>query len=174
MADLAPGVTRYPTELGSTGRVPRMLWVIAVLCFVGGLAATVLTGGVGAWIAGVVIVGVLLPIACFPLPWWLRILVLVAVTVAAGTAVDRIGFAGIGLDWGLDRDLGYVACYAGSLIAGLVLLAKIGERRAWRRRLASAEGAPPSGQDPTGGRKVGLLARSPTRVSTSCSERCAR
>lgn len=157
MADLTAGVTRYPAGLGSAVRMPRVLWVVGVLCFLGGLAATLLTGGVPIWIAAIVVVGVLSPVLTAPLPWWLRVLVLIGVTLAAGVGVDRLGRADIGLDWGRDRDLGYVACYAGSVLIGLVLLGKIGERRAWRRRLARAEGAPPSGQDPTGGRRVGRL-----------------
>lgn len=156
MTDLAAGVTRYPVGTAA-GRMPRVLWLIGGLCFVVTVVAACVTGGDPRWIAGIVAVGILLPLVSLLLPWWLRIFLLIGVTVAAGLGVDRIGIESSGWDWGRDRDLAYAACYFGSLILGLALLWKVSDRRAWRRRLARAEGAPPSGQDPTGGRKIGRL-----------------
>jgi len=87
------------------------------------------------------------PPATFVLPWWLRLVVML------GSAVALLSWADAG-DGGLALLLAVLAAY----VAGATLLMMLVHRRWQRGRQATAEGAPPSGRDPSGGKDVGVLA----------------
>lgn len=150
MSDLPPGVTRYPAE---DSRVPRrgagaaaglfgiVLVVLAVVALVQG--ASVLSVVVVALVAvAVVPASIVLPVPR------LRVPLSVVVALAAYFALAGSGAANVFL----------LGVAVSGLVTGRCLLSLVERRRWWQRRLRLAEGAPPAGLDPRGGKDVGLLA----------------
>lgn len=149
MADLAPGVTRYPLPR----RHYQAVGVGGVVC---GVLLLLLQLAVAVWlfdsdpVTVLVILAacVLVPPATILLPWLLRLVISVAAGIAALAWANGRGHFGGGyaLSWLVGSAVGLGA------LMGLVYLR-------WRReRLSRAEGAAPSGLDPSNGKDVGLFA----------------
>jgi len=143
-----PGVTRYPLGRYSYRRMGAEALLLAFVFSLGTSVATALFAGAEpVTVLVVCVVGVVVPPATFVLPWWLRI----AVVLATGVGL---------LSWsdGGEGGIGLVLTVLAALLAGSVLLLWLVHRRWQRHREAAAEGAAPSGRDPSGGKDVGVFA----------------
>lgn len=149
MIEIPAGVTRYPRSTRGIHRNLRGdLWIPAWAGVAAIVAIPLLTKVDPLLSVGFAGVGLLLPPASVVLPWWLRCLFV---------AVSVIGLA-VSTDWSNEPSMACFGSFASGIVTGVVVLGWLLQRRAWRRRMASAEGAPPADLDPRGGSDVGILA----------------
>ncbi|GGF56789.1 hypothetical protein GCM10011519_33380 [Marmoricola endophyticus] len=150
MSDLPPGVTRYPADrrrvtAGRSGSAAALFSAVLVVVAV----VAVLEGADAVRVLVVALVALVVPVATAALPWTR---VRTVLSVVAALAV----FFALGVGGAANVFLLFTALSA--LAAGLTLGAVLERRWRWQRRLAGAEGAPPAGRDPRGGKDVGVLA----------------
>lgn len=150
MSDLPAGVTRYPAELS---RVPRRGAGAAAALFAAVMvvlsAVAVARGADVVAVVVVALVAVLVVPATIVLPVpRLRVPLAVVAGLATYFALAGSGAANVFL----------LGAAVSGLATGWGVLSVLERRRWWERRLRLAEGAPPAGLDPRGGKDVGLLA----------------
>ncbi|GGF50743.1 hypothetical protein GCM10011519_25880 [Marmoricola endophyticus] len=149
MTSLPPGVTRYPRSAGRVGRPFHPVFdpALVAVVVVGGLVLALADSVPVRTVLLALGVGLVLPPLTWALHWLVRIVVCVAalvVALAIDSSVHLLGATAVFF---------WIIC----VFSGLIVLSGLVQRRRRLQRLASAEGAPPSGRDP-GSSDAGFMA----------------
>jgi hypothetical protein len=149
MSDLHPGVTRYRLQGYRYRRQGPGAFVVSAALLVGVVALAIwVFDSDPATALTIAAVCAVVPASTIVLPWLLRAIVIVGAGIGVLSWANTQGHFGPG----------YALCWLAGTIAGMTPLMALAYRRYRRQRLDRAEGAPPSGLDPSDGTDVGVLA----------------